>query len=493
MIFITCVIIITFSYWGGTRSGRTMTGDKSDTAFTIYGHDYTVGEMQRYQRYMQLAYSMGIYDLAQQLTMVSRQYQTDDRIPLDFVFNLLVLREEMKKNGVAVSDAEARTEMEKLPAFQNEGKFDPARANMVEENLGAFGFNSSDMIEIVKDKIGLDKLRTLVGGGVTPSPMAVSKLYARQYQTIKMSTITFALDEFKKKAQVTDEEIKKYFDEKKDSYKTAEKRAISYVFFEEPKDLDKLEIDKRMKAQNEFGDKVNKFNEATLKPGAKLELIAAVEKVKVQTLPPFSQDAPPDAIKAESELLSAVFRHDAAGHPVSDPVKGSKGYYFFTLTRIEEPKQQELKDVKDKIKDALALQKAQEAMMKSANETREALQAGIKGGKKLADLAKEKQLALVEQPEFSPSSPSPDMKLGFEVTQEAVKTPAGQLSKPVDSDVGVILVHVNAKELRKREDSASLKQNMEQSISFREQFEVFKAWFEQRRKEANLKVHFSVA
>lgn len=493
MIVITCVIIITFSYWGGSRRGRTMTGQPTDTAFTIYGQDYTVAEMDRYQRYMRLAYSMGIYDLAQQLTMVSRQYQTDDQVPLDFVFNLVVLREEVKKNGIAVSDAEARTEMEKLPAFQNEGKFDPARASMIEESLGAYGFRSSDMIEIVKDKIGLDKLRTLVAGGVTPSPLAVSKNYARQYQTIKMSTITFALDEFKKKAQVTEDEIKKYFDEKKETYKTAEKRAASYVFFEEPKDLDKLDTDKRMKAQNDYGQKVNKFAEATLKPGAKLEPIAAVEKLKVETLPPFSQDSPPEAIKAEAGLVSAIFHHDPANHAVSDPVKGSKGYYFFTLAKVEEPKPQELKEVKDKIKDALAQQKAQEAMMKSANETREALLAGIKAGKKIGDLMKEKNLTLVEQPEYSPASPSPEMKLGFEVTQEAVKTAAGQLSKPIDSDVGVILVYVTAKELRKREDSAALKQSMEQSLSFREQFEVFKAWFEQRRKEANLKVHFSVA
>ena len=67
----------------------------------------------------------------------------------------------------------------------------------------SMGFRGPDMLEIVKDKAGLEKLRALVAGNVSPSPLAVSKAYASQYQTVKASTITFALDEFKKQAQVT--------------------------------------------------------------------------------------------------------------------------------------------------------------------------------------------------------------------------------------------------------------------------------------------------
>lgn len=139
------------------------------------------------------------------------------------------------------------------------------------------------------------------------------------------------------------------------------------------------------------------------------------------------------------------------------------------------------------------LQKAQESMLKAANEAREALQAGLKEGKKIADLVKDKKLALVEVPEFSPSAPSPDTKVGREITDEAVKIPAGQLSTPVNTETGAALVFVNAKELRKREDSGTLRQSLQDSLVFREQFEVFKAWFERRREEAKLDVRFDAA
>ena len=492
LMVLTVIIILSFSVWGGWKKGRGgFLDDPTATAFTIYGKDYSRSEMERHMRYMRLAYMMGMYDLPQQLSMVSRKYQTNSEVPLDFVFNLIVLRREMEHNGIAVSDAEAKAELQRLPSLQNNGVYDAARASQLEDNLGSMGFRGPDMLEIVKDKVGLDKLRALVAGNVSPSPLAVSKAYANQYQTVKASTITFALEEFKKKAQVTDAEIKKYYDEKKDSFKTPEKRAVSYVFFEEPKDLDKLDADKRAKAQNEFGKKVNEFNEATLKPRAKLEVIAAGLKMKVEVLAAFAQDSPPDAIKAENDLVSAIFFHDPSSRPISDPVKGTKGYYIFTVLKRDEPKQQELKEVTDKIKATLVAQKSQETMLKAANDAREALVAGLKAGKKIADLVKEKKLTLADLPEFSPGSPSPDMKVGREITTAAEKLPAGQISTPVESDTGAVLVYVNAKELRKRDDSATLKQNVQESIVFREQFEVFKAWFEKKRDDSKLKVHFA--
>jgi hypothetical protein len=493
MIVLAIVVIIAFSFWGGPRTDAQQPGDPTRTAFNIYGRDYSVAELGRYQRYMRLAYMLGMYDLPQQLVMVSRKFQTQDEVPLDFVFNLLVLRKELEKNGIAISNAEAEAELKKLPSLQNNGVFDPARASMAEDNLGAMGFRSSDMLEIVKDKIGLDKLKALISGNFDPSPVAVTKTYARQYQTVKASTITFALEDFKKQAQVKDDEIKKYYEEKKETYKTPEKRDVSYVFFEEPKDQDKMDAEKLKKAQNDYGKLVNDFNEATLRPGAKLELIAAGMKMKTEATAPFTQDAAPEALKAEADLVSAIFAHDTANQPISDPIKGTKGYYIFSVLKTEEPKQQELKEVSDKIKEGLVLQKAQESMLKAANEAREALQAGLKEGKKIADLVKDKKLALVEVPEFSPSAPSPDTKVGREITDEAVKIPAGQLSTPVNTETGAALVFVNAKELRKREDSGTLRQSLQDSLVFREQFEVFKAWFERRREEAKLDVRFDAA
>ncbi len=486
---LTAIIIITFSVWGGWTKGARDLRDQHETVFTIYGRDVTNGDVGQMQRQIQASmYLLQQYDFPQQLNMLSQQYSLQDGTQVDMFANLLVLRNEMEKNGLSVSDAEAQKELENLPVFQTNGQFDPSKVPDLKERLGSMGMTTGSLIEVMKDRIGLEKLRTLVSGSVSPSPLAISKSYAQQYQTVKMQTITFALEEFKKKAQVTDDEIKKYYDEKKDTYKTAAKRAAVIAFYEKPKDNPTPGAEKDIKALKEFQKKANRFNAASMTGDNHLEFLAAADKIKPIYLAPFEQVTPPDAIKAEANLIKAIFLHSKDGHRISDPVEGTNGYYFFTLTSVEDPRQQELAEVKDKIKDALALQKAQEAMTKAANEARDAIVAGLKEKKKISDVAKDKKLTLADQLEFSPSAPTPGMTLGREVTEKAAGTAEGDISTTIETDVGIMLVYVQKKELRKRDDSASLKINLEQSASYREQFEVFKAWFEQRRKEANVKL-----
>src|SRR5690606_3505570 len=133
-----------------------------------------------------------------------------------------VLKQEMTKLGIKPTDEEAKAALEKLPALQENGKFSLQRAKMAEASLGMYGMDSSDMLEVMKLDIGYRKLQELVSGNYEPSAIEVEKEYASRYQTLKVSTINFTLDEFKKAAQVTDEVLKKYYDENKENYKTAE-------------------------------------------------------------------------------------------------------------------------------------------------------------------------------------------------------------------------------------------------------------------------------
>jgi aminopeptidase N len=54
------------------------------------------------------------------------------------------------------------------------------------------------------------------------------------------------------------------------------------------------------------------------------------------------------------------------------------------------------------------------------------------------------------------------------------------------TETGVMLVFVTAKELRKREDSATMKDNMQKSIANMGQLDVFRAWFERSRDDAKV-------
>ena len=502
---LTVIIILSFSVWGGWKTGNgEQMASTSDPAFTIYGKEYTVGEMLKYQRYQQVIYMLQMYDLLG----LSQAAQEPEAKGNDFVFNLLVLQRQMDDLGIHPSDAEAKTELEKQNALQENGKYSPQRAYNLQQNLGMYGLSGGDMLEVAKISIGYRKVQELIGKNYIPSPVETEKAYASRNQTLKIQTIDFKLEDFKKAAQVKDDEIQKYYDEKKDTYKSTEKRAVSYVLFENPKDVPpppapdpkvpdaakkaedaakKAEEDKqaKLKAQVEL---VNKFNEASFDAGAKFDDIAKNLKVKVEVLPAFANEAAPDAIKDEADLLKQIFAINKEHRPISDPVKGTKGYYIFTVTKIEESKQQALAEVKDKVKETLVTQKAQEAMSKAVNDARTALNDGLKAGKKVGDLAKDKKLTLTPVKELSIAEPAADLPNAYQITPEAEKTPVGAVTKAIDIDTGAMLVYVSARELRKRDDSAALRKTTEDRNASDERKRLFEAWFASKRKEAAVRM-----
>lgn len=484
LITVTVIIIISFSVWGGWKQSDHQGAQPTDTAFTIYGRNYTIAEAQRLERRMNIIYMLQMFDLMSGLSRAGG----DDVRGGNFLLNQIVLKHEMERLGIHPSDAEAKTALTKLPAMQENGAFSEQRAYTVEQTLGSYGFNSTDMLDVVKLSIGYNKLKDLIGGNYTAGQLEAEKAYASEYQTLKVNTLEFKLEDFKKAADVKDADIQKYYDENKESYKTAEKRAISYVHFENPKDLDKKPLEERQKLQKEVVDRVNKFNDASIAPGAKFDEIAKAQKETVLKADLFSQDAAPDALKAESDLLNAVFALNAEARPISDPVKGANGYYIFTVTKVEEPKQQELAAVKDTVKETLVTQKAQEALTKAVNDARTALADGLKAGKKIADLAKEKNLTLSPVTDITVAEPAQDQANGYLIARQAQDVAAGDLSKAIDTDSGSLLVYVSAKELRKRDDSASLRDNLGNSRADQERTRLFDAWFNRRREESKAKM-----
>lgn len=406
---------------------------------------------------------------------------------IDTFANLFIARHLMEELGIRPSDDEARAALEKIPALQNNGKFDVSRGQMLEQSAASMGFESPDLLNIMKDTIGLQKLQDIVTKNYIASPLAAEKQYASSYQTFKGSKITFDTEAFKKAATVTDDEIKKYYDENKEEYKTLEKRAVSYVFFENPKDLDKIPlVEERQKKQNAVVERVNAFNNLTAKEHKTFAEAAAATKEKVETLPAFAQGEPPAALKSETGLIDLIFTRAKDSKSPAEALEGSNGWYVFDVTKIEEPKQQTLAEVKDKIKDVLAGQKADEARTKAVNEARLALSEGLKAGKKIEDLVKDKKLTLEPLPDIDIANPPQEIPNGFLIAKEAAKTAPGSISHAIDFDKGTLLIYVSAKELRKRPDAADVRKTQIDSLSRQERMSLFHAWFKKQHDAAHI-------
>jgi hypothetical protein len=488
LITLTTALIISMFYYGisqatGTHEQKTKI---TDVVVTVFGKDYTIGDAQRVDRSLQFAqYFMQSYELPSMLMMLSSDRGMRSR-GLDTVSNLFVARHLMEKMGIRPSDAEARAALEKIPALQNNGKFDVSRGQMLEERAAAMGFEGPDLLNIMKDTIGLQKLQDLISKSYVASPIAGEKQYASSNQTFKGGKITFEKEAFKKAATVSDDEIKKYYEENKDGYKTVDKRAVSYVFFENPKDLEKKPLEERQKAQNAVVERVNAFNDLTVKDHKSFADAAKQTKEKIETVPAFTQVDPPSVLKSEKQLLELIFARPKDSKSPAEAVEGTSGWYVFDVTQIEEPKQQTLAEVTGRIKEVLINQKAEEASTKAVNDARVALSDGLKAGKKIDDLVKSLKLKLEPLPDIDAANPPQEVPNGFLIAQEAAKTAVGGISHAVEFDKGTMLIYVSAKELRKRPDGADLRKNQVESVSRQERMSLFQAWFKKQHEAAHI-------
>jgi hypothetical protein len=567
LIGLTVLIILAFGVWGavsGSGSGRNDPYAAAEaTALTVNGVDYTQGDVARLARSMNLCQSLGLWMLPYEVAELARRTESlsGGGMYKDYVANTIILREQAVKHGVAASDEDARAEFEKLQPFQKNGVFDPAAATTYLENLRGGGYTADEVMQVLKDKIALDRLKEVVGGNYVASPLEVDKAYASQKQTLRASVIRFVLEDVKKKVVIKEEDIKKYYDEKKETFMTPEKRGGQYVHFIRPEtspdvalednakiakdweqaigefykgfeqpnaDLQKLveATNKQFEAINKFAnekkaaeakrkadeekkkaDEEKKKAEADKKANPKAEdkkpeekkpeekkpdTKPVVEIAKVETLTPADKESLPETLKSESKLVDEIFRSSLTAGKASDPVETSKGYAFARVTQVEAPKQQEQKDVAEKIKTTLTEQRAKEELAKTVKDARKALEEALKAGKKVADVAKEKSWKVEDVPEFDPSTPPAGNPDGQKIVEAAGKTALMKVADPIVTDKGdELLLVVTGKEVRKSDTATAEKDGQRATATNRGQDAIFKAWFKSLSDAAEVDSHIA--
>jgi hypothetical protein len=212
MLFIAVIVILAFSVWSGYTGGA---APGSASMMRVYGRDYPQSEFQRLQQTRELGEMLGQFQFTTILSSLDPRFgDPQGRNTIDFLVNLLVLREEAPKLGIQVTDAEIRDWVQALPVFKSdEGEFDPARARQVIRNLGAYGMSQRDINQLAEDVISLKRVTELVGANISAAPSLVESWYSLRSQMLKASVIRIPLKSFEDMIEVSDDEIELTFAE----------------------------------------------------------------------------------------------------------------------------------------------------------------------------------------------------------------------------------------------------------------------------------------
>ena len=492
MIIITALVCISFSwYWNKVDVGQLGAG----TVGKIYDRNVSQAEFQRNERLLRLASQLGMRDLVQELTTGA---QTETEAYSNFSWNLLVLRHETEALGLEPSTTEIANGVKALPVFQTEKGFDLGRyTDFTDHALAPMGFSEAQIEELVSDQIALQKLKKILSAGVSVPEAEMRKNYEQAYAKMDVSVVRFRFEDFAKEAQVSEDQISKYFETRKAELKSDEKRKIKFVQFSLSDEEKKLTGKERIEALQKLADKANEFTDALQAKDANFDQVVAKFQLTPKETTDFSQTAPDPQLAGTPSLVQTAFALTNEA-PNSDAIQTPDGFVLEHLVKIDPSRPLTLEEARPKIVEALKKQNLQQAAALKANQVAQQLREDLKNGKSLADAAgqagvkveKIPPFALVDTPPGATPAPkpeakeeSPDMRY---IKQSASGLSPGEVSDYVSTREGGLLVI-----LEKRENFNAAE--FEKARAFLEEREltnqgqiVFYEWLRERRRAAGI-------
>lgn len=304
------------------------------------------------------------------------------------VFDQLVLQtvllQKADELGIVVSDEDIKDEITSMDVFKNENKvFD---ANRYQAILSSNNLTPAEFEDLVKRDLRIRKLRDLITSAVQATDDEARDLYNFIMKKGKIEYIIFKVEDFEKKVNITDEEIKKYYEEHKNEFKEPQKIQIQYIKLTpevlapemEVSDKDIEDYYNKNKSMFFEGEqrkvrhiliKIENKEQKALKEAQHI-----LEKIKkgedFTTLAQKYSQGPSakdggdigwikrgETVKEFEDVAFSLKKGEVGG-----PVKTIFGYHIIKVEDIKKEHYRKLDEVKDEIKDIIAKQKAQERL-----------------------------------------------------------------------------------------------------------------------------------
>ena len=375
----------------------------------------SVGEYQRsYLRQRQMYQSMYQGRLTDELM---RRLGIEEQA-LQGLVDERILALEAERLGIKVDDEAVKRRLATAPEFQQDGRF--LGANEIRRRLERQGLSVREFEESLRASLLRDRLVSIVTDGVRVTPAEAEQEYRRRNEQIKAEYVLVPLDAAGLSA--TDDEVKAWFDAKKESYRLPERRVLQYVLvdsasmgprvtvteadrrayyeahrdeFMQPGELCASHILVKVKAPEAatgHGDEeARRLAQGALDEVKKGADFAAVAGRASEDLGSASQGGDLGCFprgRMVPEFDEAAFA--LAPGQISEVVRTSFGYHVIKATSRKDDVDPPMAELTQKLTSAVTMEKS-EAM---AQEKARALGAALAGGARLEDAARDQGLTV---------------------------------------------------------------------------------------------------
>ena len=435
-----------------------------DVVATVDGRDITVGRFRRaYLQQMQQYRSQFGGNVDEKLL---KQLGIDQRIVQQMIEEEAALVE-AERLGIGASDEEVRERILALPYFQENGHFigDTRYRQMLQ--MANPPLRTDEFEDQIRRSVAVEKLRGALTDWIAISDREVEDEFKRQNEKVKLAVVNFPADKFRDAvaASVSDADVAKTFEERKNDYRLPEKRKIKYAMVDtqglrertqvSPQDVQRNYEDNQQQYStpeqvraSHILFKIDGKDEAAVKAQAE-KVLAEAKKPGADFAKLANQYTEEEAGKTRGGDLDFFARgrmakefEDAAYAlevgQISDVVKSPFGLHIIKLTDKKAATTRSLDEVRAQIEDQIKWERAQAEAQRIVDGVAPLL-------KKPADLdtaARSRGLTVSESGFFARDEPIAGLGMAPAIGEGAFEMKEGEVSDAIRTPQGFAFITV---------------------------------------------------
>jgi peptidyl-prolyl cis-trans isomerase D len=422
--------------------------------------------------------SVSMAEVRQQLQEIQQRNQLPKQLESLYarqIWNQLIFQKEIeyeaKRLGIHVSDQERADRIRQfLPTAYNGDTF-VGIDRYTSEVQARFQMTVPVFEELIRQGLLQEKFRKLVTDGISVGPAELQDEFLYRNEKVKIDYALIKPEDLQPKITPDEAEIKAAYEKNRSKYQVPEKRVVRYALadvnqirqstqisddelkVQYQQDIQQYQVPNRVHVQHILLMTVGKTDaeieevhqkaEDVLKQakkGAKFDELA-----KKYSEDPGTKDKGGDLGFITQGQTVPEFEKTAFSQPVgsiSDLVKTQYGFHIIKVLEKETAHTKPFEEVEDSIKAPLMLSKAD----KLAGDLADKLSAAIRQSNKVSmdDLAKQFHLTVGETRPVSALDPILELGNSKEVKDAAFGQRVGELSLPIHSDRGYLVVSVES-------------------------------------------------
>jgi peptidyl-prolyl cis-trans isomerase D len=432
---------------------------------TVDGNEITVTEFRRaYQRQMQQYRQAYGANMDERLL---KQLGIDQRIVQQLIEEEASVAE-ARRLGIDATDEEVTQRILALPAFQENGQFigiDRYRQMLAMQEPP---IRENEFEQQVRRSITIEKLQAVITNWITVTDSEAEAEFKKRNEKVKLAVVSLPLDKFRESVQASDEEVSRWFEEKKNDYKVPEKRKVRYALVDVQGLRERVQVSQQ-DIQRYYEDNQQQYSQPEqvrashilLKTEGKDD--AAVKKQAedlakkakagadfAELAKKFSED---ESNKAKGGDLDFFGRGQMVGEfdkvafslkpgEVSDVVKTEFGYHIIKLTEKRAASQRPIAEMQAQIEDQIKSQRAQDQAQRIAND----VAAQMKKPADFDTVAKPRGLLVGESAMFARDEPVAGLGMAPAVSERAFEMKEGEVSDAIRTPQGFAFITVTGRQ-----------------------------------------------